>query len=99
MAYLALAQASFADGSYEETKKWAKLAIQMHPRAPIRRALMIACCVRSGELKEAMEHAEYLKSFSPDFIPSILRGELTLYKMREHNALLADGLRKAGLPE
>ncbi len=99
VAYLAFAQASFADGSYEETKKWAKLAIQMHPRAPIRRALMIACCVHNGELKEAMEHAEYLKSFSPDFIPSILRGDLTLYKMPEHNALLADGLRKAGLAE
>ena len=65
MAYLALAEASFADGSYEETKKWAKLAIQMHPRAPIRRALMIACCVRSRELKEAMEHAELRQVLFP----------------------------------
>ncbi len=99
VAYLALAQASFADGDYEETEKWAKLAIQMHPRAPIRRALMIACCVHNGDLKEAREHVDFLKSFAPDFIPSILRGDLTLYKMPEHNALLIDGLRKAGSNE
>ena len=94
-AYLALAQASFADGDYEETEKWAKPAIQMHPRAPIRRALMIACCVHKGEFKKAREHVDFLKSFAPDFIPSILHGDLTLYKMPEHNALLVDGLRKA----
>jgi hypothetical protein len=71
----------------------------MHPKAPIRRALMIACCVQSGELEEAREHMEFLESFSPDFIPSVLRGDLTLYKMPEHNALLVEGLRKAGLSE
>ena len=95
VAYLALAQASFADGNFEDTRKWAQLAVQMHPRAPIRRALMIACCVHTGELEQAAEHAAYLKSFSPDFIPSILRGDLVLYSKPEHNALLADGLRKA----
>jgi TolB-like protein len=96
VAYLALAQASFADGDFEKCKEWAKLAIQMHPRAPIRQALMIACCVQNGDLEEAGEHAEYLQSFSPEFIPSVLRGELTLYRMPAHNALLVDSLRKAG---
>ena len=99
VAYLALAQASFADGDFEKCKEWAQLAIQMHPRAPIRQALMIACCVHNGDLEEAKEHVEFLESFSPDFIPSVLRGDLTLYKMPEHNALLVEGLRKAGLPE
>jgi len=99
VAYLALAQASFADGDFEKCKEWAQLAIQMHPRAPIRQALMIACCVHNGDLEEAKEHAKFLASFSPDFIPSVLRGDLTLYKMPEHNALLVEGLRKAGLPE
>ena len=95
-AYLALAQASFADGDFEETRKWGKLSIQMHPRAPIRRALMIACCVHDGEFAEAAEHVKFLDSFAPDFISSVLRGDLTLYKLPEHNALLADGLRAAG---
>ena len=99
VAYLALAQASFADGDHEETRKWAKLSIQMHGRAPIRRALMVACCAQGGDHEGAKAHAESLQSFSPDFASSILRGELTLYKLPEHNALLADGLRKAGLTD
>jgi TolB-like protein len=99
VAYLALAQASFADSDFEKSMEWGKLAIQMHSKAPIRRALMIACCGHTGDLDEAVRQAEDLKAFAPDFLPSILRGEMTLYKMPEHNALLVDGLRKAGLPE
>ena len=99
MAYLALAQVSFADGDCDQTQEWGKLAIQMHPRAPIRRALMIACCGHSGELEDAPTHIDFHQSFAPDFLPSVLRGDLTLYKMPEHNALLADGLHKAGLSE
>ncbi len=68
----------------------------MHPRAPIRRALMIACCVHDGDMAGAAEHAEFLHSFSPDFIPSVLRGEMVLYKLPDQNALLAEGLSKAG---
>jgi hypothetical protein len=96
-AYLALAQASFADGDFEKTRDWGKLAIQMHPKAPIRRALMIACCGNAGDLEEAGRHAAELKAFAPDFLRTIYQGEMTLYKMPEHNALLVDGLRKAGL--
>ena len=56
---------------------------------------MIACCVHDGDMAEAMKHNDFLKTFSPDFIPSVLRGDLTLYKLPEHNALLTEGLRKA----
>jgi hypothetical protein len=52
-----------------------------------------------GNLKEAAHHANELKVFSPDFIPTILRGELLLYRNAEHNKLLLDGLRKSGLYE
>ena len=99
VAYLALMQAHFAECDFEQAKKWGKLAIQMETRAPIRRALMIACCAYAGEFEEATRNAEFLESVAPDFIPSILRGDLTLYKLPEHNALLVDGLRKAGLTE
>jgi TolB-like protein len=99
VAYLALAQASFADGDFEKTKEWGTLAIQMHPKAPIRRALMIACCGHAGGLDEAAKQAADLKAFAPDFLPSILNGDMTLYKMPDHNKLLVDGIRKAGLPE
>jgi len=95
IAYLALAQASFADGDYNETEKWAKLAVQMHPKAPIRRSLMMACCVHQGDLQAAREHQDFLASFSPDFVPSLLRGDVTLFSNPEHNASLVEALRKA----
>ena len=97
VAYLALAQASFAEGDYEKTKHWAELAVQMHPRAPIRRTLMIACCVEIGDLQKAQEHAAFLRSFAPNFIPSLFEGEMKLYKDPAHDRRLAEGLRKAGL--
>ena len=94
IAYLAFAQASFAESDYNETEKWAKLAVQMHPKAPSRRSLMIACCVHQGDLEAAKEHQDFLASFSPDFVPSLLRGDVTLFSNPEHNALLVEGLRK-----
>ena len=97
-AYLALAQASFADGDFEKTKEWSRLAIQVHPKAPIRHALMIACCAFNDDLDDAGKHVDSLKSFAPEFIPSVLRGDMTIYRDPAQNALLAEGLRKA-VPE
>ena len=99
VAYLALMQASFAEGDFDETIKRGHLAIQMHSKAPIRRALMVASCAHVGNVEEAAHHAEELRAFSPDFMPTILRGDLMLYKMPEHNALLVEGLHKAGMPK
>ncbi|MFB3045687.1 MAG: CadC-family transcriptional regulator, partial [Acidiferrobacterales bacterium] len=98
-AYLALLQASFAEGDFEGAKKWGLLAVQMGTKAPIRRALMIACCAYTDDPADAARHAQELKAFAPDFIPSILSGAMTLYKMPEHNTLLVDGLRKAGFAD
>jgi TolB-like protein len=99
VAYLALLQASFAEENFEDAIKWGRLAIQMHAKAPIRQTLMVACCAYTGNLEEAAQHAEELRAFSPDFIPTILRGELLLYRSSEHNQLLLEGLRKSGLYE
>jgi hypothetical protein len=44
IAQLALAMASYTAREYAETVHWAELAIQSAPSAPIRRAIMIACC-------------------------------------------------------
>ena len=98
-AYLALLQASFAEGDFEEAKKWGLLAVQMGTKAPIRRALMIACCAYTDDPADAARHAQELETFAPDFIPSILSGAMTLYKMPEHNTLLVEGLRKAGFAD
>jgi hypothetical protein len=43
---------------------------------------------------KAREHLDFLKSFAPDFIPSLLHGDNSLYSNPEHDALLVDGLRK-----
>ena len=99
IAYLALLQASFAEENFTDAIKWGRLSIQMHAKAPIRRALMVACCAYTGNLEEAATHADELRTFSPDFIPTILRGDLLLYKDLAHNKLLIEGLRKAGLHE
>ncbi len=79
--------------------KWGALAIQMGSKAPIRRALMIACCAYTDDPAGAARHAQELETFAPDFISSILSGAMTLYKMPEHNSLLVEGLRKAGFAQ
>ena len=99
IAYLSLLQASFAEGDFEEAFKWGRLAIQMHAKAPIRRALMVACCAYLDKIEEARQHAEALGQFSPGFIASILRGELLLYRDSAPNQLFTEGLQKAGFDE
>jgi len=42
----------------------------------------------------AMEHQDFLASFSPDFVPSLLRGDIRLFSSPEHNASLVEALRK-----
>jgi len=99
VAYLALTQASFAEEDFEEAMKWGRLSIQMHSKAPMRRVLMVACCAYNGDLDKAAAHAAALAEFSPAYIPSILRGDLLIYKTPSHNNLLVEGLRKAGMNE
>jgi TolB-like protein len=96
-AYAALAQASFTEGDFAEAIKWGRLAVQMHARMPVRQALMIACNAYLGNLEVAKTHAGTLMSFSPDFIPGLLSGEIEVCKLPEHNTLLVEGLRQAGL--
>jgi TolB-like protein len=99
LAYLSLFQAFFAEGEFIEAMKWGRLSIQMHAKAPIRRAMMAACCFFTGEPKAAQGHVAALKEFSPDFLSNLLCGDLVLYKNAEHNELLREGLRQSGMPE
>jgi hypothetical protein len=57
---------------------------------------MIACCVHNGDLEGARKHANELASFAPQFIPSVLRGDMTLYSDPAHNARLVEALQRAG---
>jgi hypothetical protein len=60
---------------------------------------MVACCAYNGDFEQAAVHAAALGEFSPTYIPSILRGDMLIYKTPGHNNLLVEGLRKAGMNE
>lgn len=71
--------------------RWAELAIQSNPRAPIRRAIMIACCARAGYLQKAAQERAVLDGFAPDFIASLFRGENRVFTRPENMEHLLDG--------
>ncbi len=96
-AYLCLLQAAFADGLFEDAIHWGERAIQMTPRAPIRRALMVASLGHLGQTSEARTHFEELAAFSPSFIDTVMQGGLVLYSLPAQRQLLIDGLIKAGV--
>ena len=96
-AYLALAQAYFAESSFVDARHWGERAIQLTPRAPIRRALMIAASAHLGRPDEGRPHADALAGFAPTFLDSIMSGRLALYRLPEHNSLLVEGIAKSGV--
>jgi len=67
-AQLALAMASYSAREYTEAVRWAEMAIQSASRAPIRRAIMIACCAWAGDLQRAAQERAVLDGFAPGFI-------------------------------
>jgi adenylate cyclase len=98
-AHLALAMSYFTLRDYAEAARWCESAIQMAHRAPIRRALMIACSARAGDLTRARAEVAVLNGFAPGFISSVFRGENPIFARREQMEHLLDGLRLAGLSE
>ena len=91
--------ANFTLRDYAEAVRWCESAIQVSHRAPIRRALMIACSARAGDMVRARAEIAVLNSFAPGFIASLFRGENPVFTHREDMEHLLDGLRLAGLPE
>ena len=94
-AQLALAMANYCAREYAEAVHWAGLAIQSQPTAPIRRAIMIACCARAGDLQKAAQERVVLDGFAPDFIASLFRGENRVLSRPEDMEHLLEGLRLA----
>ena len=88
--------ASYCAHEYDEAVRWAELAIQSNHRAPIRRAIVIACCVQAGYLQKAAQDRAVLDGFAPDFIAILFRGENRVFTRPENMEHLLDGLRLAG---
>jgi adenylate cyclase len=97
-AHLALAMSAFIEQDFARLRKWAELAIQSHPTAPIRRVLMLVYAAEAGDTQLLRMHLEKLQSFAPDFIPSLFRGDFRPFHRSEHVMMLLNSLRKAGLP-
>jgi adenylate cyclase len=98
-AHLALAMAHFTQRNYEEAVRWCESAIQTRHRAPIRRALMIACSAQAGDMARARSEIAVLDSFAPNFIASLFRGHNPVFTRKEDMENLLIGLRLAGLSE
>jgi len=64
---------------------------------PFRQVVMVAGYGYLGDLEAAKLHVEALRAFAPDFLSDVLSGKIEICKLPEHNALLVEGLRKAGL--
>jgi adenylate cyclase len=96
VAQLACAVAAFLERDFEVMRKWAELAIQSQPTAPIRRVLMIAYAAEAGDAELLKLHQDKLESLAPDFVPSVLRGDLLPFHRPEDMQKLLESLRKAG---
>jgi len=79
--------------------RWAEAAIQSVPTAPIRRLLLIACSAEAGDMARAGREIDTLRSFAPDFITSVFRGDNPVFMRAEDRQRLLASLRKAGLRE
>jgi hypothetical protein len=96
-AYLAQALCAFIEREWQALHDWADLAIQSQATHPIRRVLMIAFAAEVGDTPLLRKHLGRLQAVSPDFIPSLVRGDYRPLHRPEHMRLLFDSLRKAGL--
>jgi hypothetical protein len=82
-SYLALAMVSLCESDFTEASRWAELAIQARPATPVGRIVMIACCGWTGNVRRAAHELAALNKFAPDFVPSVLRGESSVFKRPE----------------
>jgi TolB-like protein/class 3 adenylate cyclase len=96
-AYAALELASFIEGDFAQAMKWGRLAIQMHAKMPNRQVVMVAGYGHLGDIEAAKSHVNALKAFAPDFLPAVLSGNIEVFRLPEHNVLLVEGVRRAGL--
>ena len=89
--------AHFTQRNYDEAVRWCESAIQARHRAPIRRALMIACSARAGDMVRTRSEIAVLDSFAPNFIASLFQGQNPVFTRKEDMENLLGGLRLAGL--
>jgi adenylate cyclase len=97
LPYVGLALAHFFAGNFVEAASAASRASAANPRFSVPRVLRTAALVRLDRLEEAKATAEVLLELQPGFtISGLVSGNITA---PERMAMLAEALRRAGLPE
>jgi adenylate cyclase len=96
-AYATLELASFIESDFDDAVNWGLQAIQLHARMPVRQLVMIAAYGHLGDVDSARRHATDLGVFAPQKLSAVLSGNYEIFKLEEHNALLLEGFRRAGL--
>jgi adenylate cyclase len=89
--------AHFQAGRYAEAASFAETAIQLRPEHPISHVMAAASYGLAGHDKKAVEASAKLRGLVPEITASNVE-ETFPYVLAEDRARLAQGLRKAGLP-
>jgi TolB-like protein len=98
MGFLYMAQAHLAAGRYEQAVEWAQKSLQQGPDYAASHRILAVSYAHCGELGEAKKALAEALRLQPDF--SVVRLKQALLSADPaFTECLADGLRKAGLPE
>src|SRR5262249_54657554 len=97
--FAAMAAAHFMTGSYDEALAWMERAAREHRGGVLFSAVLVAASAAlAGNIDRAREALDQLRSAYPDM--TISKQSLSFpFRRPQDIARLAEGLRKAGLPE
>jgi TolB-like protein/class 3 adenylate cyclase len=98
MMQTAMAFAHFIAGRYDEAYGWAEKALQRNPFVSPATRIAVASAALLGRSGEAAKYLALLRQLDPGLVVSNLKERVNL-RRPDDLARLAEGLRKAGLPE
>jgi adenylate cyclase len=98
MALLYLAQAHLAAGQYEQAVEWVQKSLQQAPDYPASHRILAVGYAHCGELDKAANSLAEALRLQPGFTVARLKEAMPSADPK-FTECLADGLRKAGLPE
>jgi tetratricopeptide (TPR) repeat protein len=96
--HVGTAFAHFLADRYDEATAWANKALREQPNYPTANRILAASNALAGHMNEAQEAMAHLRELDPSLRVSNL-SEVYPVRRLEDLAKLAEGLRKAGLPE
>jgi tetratricopeptide (TPR) repeat protein len=94
----ATAYAHFIAGRYAEAVSWAEMAIRERPNHSSALRILSASYAMAGRLEQARKTVAHLRELDPGLRISNL-DQMNPFRRPEDYASLAEGLRRAGLPE